>query len=257
MFTRLEPRPGPATSGGEPVSNMPASIEEIQGVVAGLSEVVKGLVGAIQAVHTAQTTGSQDTPPENPAVPSTGVASLRLPTLQLPTFRQDTKVQDDIADFLDRFHEQTAKLPVTVRLSLLGQQCVGEWPRSVLSFCRSTEGFAEKSPEEQLECFVSGLRKEFQEPADSKCCRLASELSAMKQDPSESVDEFAFKYKNILHQLDKLGESLNKSCPTYVTLQFISKLQPHIARPLVLQAQCSSARKSHRSRPTNRTFIPY
>ena len=60
-----------------------------------------------------------------------------------------------------------------------------------------------------------------QEPANSKCYRLASELSTMKQDPSESVDEFAFKYKNILHKLDKLGESLNKSCPTYVTSQFI------------------------------------
>ena len=164
VLTCLEPRPGPTTSGGEPVSNMPATIEEIQGVVAGLSEVVKGLLGAIQAVHTAQTTGSQATPPENPAVLSTGVASLRLPTLQLPTFRQDTKVQDDIADFLDRFHEQTAQLPVTVRLSLLEQQCIGEWPRSVLSFCRSTEGFAEKTPEEQLECFVTSLRKEFQDP---------------------------------------------------------------------------------------------
>ena len=233
MFTCLEPHPGLSTSGGELVLNMPATIEEIQGVVADLSEVVKGLVGAIQAVHTAQTTGSQATPPGNPAVPSTGVASLRLPTLQLPTFRQDTKVQDDIADFLDRFHEQTTQFPVSVRLLLLEQQCIGEWPCSVLSFCRGTEGFAEKTPEEQLECFITNLRKEFQEPADSKCRRLASELSALKQDPSESVDEFAFKYKNILH---KLGESLNKSCPTYVTLQFISKLQPHIARPLVLQA---------------------
>jgi len=102
---------------------MPATIEEIQDVVAGLSEVVKGLVGTIQAVHTAQITRSQATPPDNPAVPSTGITSVRLPTLQLPTFRQDTKVQDDIADFLNRFHKQTAKLPVTVRLSLLEQQC--------------------------------------------------------------------------------------------------------------------------------------
>ena len=54
----------------------------------------------------------------------------------------------------------------------------------------------------------------------------------MKQDPSKSVEEFAFK----LHHLDKLGESLPKSCPTYVTSQFISKLQAHIARTLVLQA---------------------
>ena len=80
------------------------------------------------------------------------------------------------------------------------------------------------------------LCKEFQEPADSKCRCLASELSTVKQDPLDSVDEFAFKYKNILHQLDKLGESLNKSCPMYVTSQFISKLQPRITRPLVLQA---------------------
>ena len=54
MFTCLEPHPGPSTSGGELVLNMPATIEEIQGVVAGLSEVVKGLDGAIQAVHTAE-----------------------------------------------------------------------------------------------------------------------------------------------------------------------------------------------------------
>jgi len=57
VFTCLEPRPGPATSGGKPVSTMCATIDEIQGVVAGLSEIVKGFVGAIQAVHTAQTPG--------------------------------------------------------------------------------------------------------------------------------------------------------------------------------------------------------
>jgi len=33
-------------------------------------------------------------------------------------------------------------------------------------------------------------------------------LNDLNQDPSESVDKFAFKYKNIIHQLDKLGESL-------------------------------------------------
>ena len=102
--------------------------------------------------------------------------------------------------------------------------------------CHSTEGFTEKTPEEQLECFVTSLGKELQEPTDSKCCRLTSELSAMKKDPTESVNEFAFKYRNILYQLDKQGESLTKSCPTYITSQFISKLQPHIARSLVLQA---------------------
>ncbi len=116
---------------------MPATIKELQGVVAGLSEVVKGLVGAIQAVRTAQITGaaSQALQPEHQAVSS---PTLRLPTLQLPTFRQDTKVQDDIGDFLDCFQEKTSQFHVTVRLSLLEQQCIGEWPRSVLSFCRGT-----------------------------------------------------------------------------------------------------------------------
>ena len=47
LFTCLEPRPGPSTSGGEFVLNMSATIEEIQGVVTGLSEVVKGLFGFI------------------------------------------------------------------------------------------------------------------------------------------------------------------------------------------------------------------
>ena len=134
-----------------------------------------------------------------------------MPTLQLPTFRQDKTAQDDIAEFLERFQKQTSHLPAKIRLSLLEQQVVGEWPRSVLSFCRGSEGFSDKTAEEQLNSFISSLRDEFQEPPDAKCRRLAAELSAMKQDPSESVDEFAFQYKNTLHQLGKLGESLTKS----------------------------------------------
>ena len=137
---------------------------------------------------------------------------------------------------MERFQEQTSHLPAKIRLSLLEQQVVGEWPRSVLSFCRGSEGFSDKTAEEQLNSFISSLRDEFQEPPDAKCRRLAAELSAMNQDPSETVDEFAFKYKNTLHQLDKLAENLTKSCPTYVTSQYISKLQPHLTQHLVLQA---------------------
>lgn len=39
-----------------------------------------------------------------------------------------------------------------------------------------------------------------------------------------------------LHQLDKLGEKIIKASPTYVTLQFISKLQLYIALHIVLHA---------------------
>ena len=218
---------------------MPATVEELQGLIAGLSEVVKGLatnlntvatqVGAITAAsHGQQSSETDPVVTQNP--------NLRLPTLQLPTFRQDTTVQDDISYFLERFQEQTAHLTPPVRQALLEQQCIGEWPRSVLSFCRSTEGFTAQTPSQQFDMYVKALREEFEEPKDSKCRRLASELSAMVQDPSESIDQFAFKYKNVLHKLDKLGENLSKACPTYVTSQFISKLQPHIAQHIVLQA---------------------
>ena len=106
----------------------------------------------------------------------------------------------------------------------------------MLSFCHGAQGFSDKTTEEQLNSFIASLQDEFQEPPDSNCRRLAAELSAMKEDPSETVDEFAFKYKSTIHQLDKLGESLTKSCPTYVTSQFISKLQPHLTQHLILQA---------------------
>ena len=88
---------------------MPATVEELQGLIAGLSEVVKGLttnlntvatqVGAItisaatNAQHPSQV--QPERAPQNP--------QLRLPILQLPTFRQDTAAQDDISYFLERF----------------------------------------------------------------------------------------------------------------------------------------------------------
>ena len=224
---------------GFKLNTMPATVEELQGLIAGLSEVVKGLATNLNTVATQVgtiTTAShgQQSSEADPVV--TQNPNLRLPTLQLPTFRQDTTVQDDISYFLERFQEQTAHLTPPVQQALLEQQCIGEWPRSVLSFCRSTEGFTAQTPSQQFDMYVKALREEFEEPKDSKCRRLASELSAMVQDPSEKIDQFAFKYKNVLHKLDKLGENLSKSCPTYVTSQFISKLQPHIAQHIVLQA---------------------
>ena len=144
----------------------------------------------------------------NEGDPTTTAASnpnLRLPTLQLPTFRQDKAIQDYILYFLERFQEETAQLAVPGRQALLEQQCVGEWPHSVLFICRSTEDFSTKTPSEQFELCIQALREEFEEPKDAKCRRLASELSAMVQDLSESINQFA------------------------------KKLQPHIAQHIVLQ----------------------
>ena len=163
---------------------MPATIEELQGVVAGLSEVVKGLVNTVQqqsALLQAHTTAS--TSQVNSADITSGSNNQHLSTLKLSTFGQDKTAQDDIAEFLERFQEQTSHLPAKIRLSLLELQVVGEWPRLVLSFFSGSEGFSDKTAEEQLNSFISSLRDKFQEPPDAKCRRLAAELSAMKQDP--------------------------------------------------------------------------
>ena len=150
--------------------------------------------------------------------------------MQLPSFRRDTVIRDDISEFIERFTQQTAHLPVATRLSLLEQQCVGEWPRSVSSIAKTTEGYAEKSPEDQLNQCIESLRAEFGESKEDKCHRLAGELSAIKQEHGESVEQFAFRYKKLLHQLEKLGKKIGKDCPTFVILQFISKVNHQIAQ---------------------------
>ena len=84
---------------------MPATIEELQGVAAGLSEVVIGLDNTVQqqcALLQAYTTAS--TSQANSADTTSGsnnqhLSTLQLPTLQLPTFRQHKTVQDDTAEF--------------------------------------------------------------------------------------------------------------------------------------------------------------
>ena len=83
----------------------PATIEELQGTAAGLSEVVIGLVNTVQqqcALLEAHTTAS--TSHANSADTTSGshnqhLSTLQLPTLQLPTFRQHKTAQDDTAEF--------------------------------------------------------------------------------------------------------------------------------------------------------------
>ena len=81
-------------------------------------------------------------------------------------------------------------------MSLLEQQCVGDWPRSVLSIAKTTEGYKGKAAEEKLKICIERLRAEFGESKEDKCRRLAAELSAIQQERGESVEQFAFKYKN-------------------------------------------------------------
>ena len=59
----------------------------------------------------------------------------------------------------------------------------------------------------------------------------------MKQEPTETIEQFAFRFKNVLHQLDKLGESLTKHCPTYSIAQFISRVHPQISQHFIVKAE--------------------
>ena len=154
-----------------------------------------------------------------------------MPLMQLPSFRRDTVVQDDISEFLERFTRQTSHLPTKTSLSLLEQQCVGDWPRSVLPIAKTTEGYQGQAPEEKLEICIERLRAEFGESKEDKRRRLAAELSAIQQERGESVEQFAFKYKKLLHQLEKLGEKIAKDCPT-----FVISVSPNIAQQLVVKA---------------------
>ncbi|XP_068756924.1 uncharacterized protein [Montipora capricornis] len=210
-----------------------ATIEELQGIVAGLVSVVKDLTTNVSQVNNTVGNMAQSVPAPSQQGNS---HSLRMPSIQLPSFRRDTVVQDDILEFLERFTQQTSHLPAETRLSLLEQQCVGDWPRSVLSIAKTTGGYAEKAAEEKLNTCIERLHAEFGESKEDKCRRLATELSALKQERGESVEQFAFKYKKLLHQLEKLGEKIAKDCPTFVISQFISKVNPLIAQHLVVKA---------------------
>ena len=108
---------------------MGTTIAELQGVVADLVSVVKDLT--TNANHVTQTVGQMaQVVPEAPNPDNT--QSLCMPSMQLPPFCRDTVVQDNIPEFLERFTQQSLHLPAKTSLSLLEQQCVGDWPRSVL-----------------------------------------------------------------------------------------------------------------------------
>ena len=98
----------------------------------------------------------------------------------------------------------------------------------MLLIAKTTEGYEGKAAEEKLKICIKRLRAEFGESKEDKCRLLAAKLSAIQQERGESVEQFAFKYKKLLHQLEKLGEKIAKDCPTFV----ISKSVPILKRSI-------------------------
>ena len=141
------------------------------------------------------------TPAAGPAT-STSNTSLRMPALQLPQFRYDHSSHDDINEFLETCDVQTAHLPAATKLALLQQSCIGEWPNSVLSMEKSK--FTEETTAQQkLDSLKQALKTSFTEPPEVQRRRMASEFITMKQRATESIDCFAYRFKNNLHRLPK------------------------------------------------------
>ena len=159
------------------------TIEELQGIVAGLVSVVKELTTNVSQVNHTVGNMAQSAPA------ASNSHSLRMPSIQLPSFCRDSVVQDDILEFLERFIQQTSHLPAETRLSLLEQQCVADWPRSVTSIAKTTEGYPGEATEEKLNTCIERLRAEFGESKEDKCRRLATELRAIEQEHGESVGQ--------------------------------------------------------------------
>ena len=159
-----------------------------------------------------------------------------MPTPQLPQFRYDQDTQDDVNEFLESFDVQTTHLQATTNLTLLQQGCIGGWPNSVLSI-EKTKFTDETTPFQKLESFKQALKLAFAEPPEVQRRRLASEFSTMKQRVTESIDSFAFRFKNNLHRLAKLGEPVDRNSPKFIMFQFISKTKEDFQKHLVLEAE--------------------
>ena len=104
------------------------------------------------------------------------------------------------------------------------------------SITKTIEGYEGKATKEKLNICIKGLHTEFGKSKEDKCRQLAAELSAIQLEHGESVEQFTFKYKKLLHQMEKLGKKIAKDCPTFVISQFISKVSPNIAQQLVVKA---------------------
>ena len=93
-----------------------SSVEDLQGIVPGLTAIVNQQADAQKATNAqiAQLTEALiahgGTPAAGPAT-STSNTSLRMPALQLSQFRYDHSSHDDVNEFLETFDVQTAHLP--------------------------------------------------------------------------------------------------------------------------------------------------
>jgi len=135
---------------------MPATIEELQGIVAGLDGVVKDLTTNV--TQATQTVGNMAEAVPAP-VHHDNTQGLRTPSMHLPSFRRDSVVQDDISEFLERFNQQTSQLPAGTRFSILEQQFVNGLRRELREILIRQDDLL-KTPVETVVKRIATLKEE-------------------------------------------------------------------------------------------------
>ena len=77
----------------------------------------------------------------------------------------------------------------------------------------------ETSAQQKLDSLKQALKTSFTQPPEVQCCLLVSEFSTMKKWATESIDCFAYHFKNNLHRLSKLGEAVESNSPQFIMSQ--------------------------------------
>ena len=95
----------------------------------------------------------------------------------------------------------------------------------------------ETTAQQKLDSLKQALKTSFVEPPEVQRRRLASECSTLEQRATESIDCFAYRFKNNLQRLSKLGEALESNSPQFIMSQFMSKMKTDIQKHLVLKAE--------------------
>ena len=119
---------------------------------------------------------------------------------------------------------QTVHLPTATKLALLQQ-----------SRMEKSEFIKETTAQQKLESLKQALKTSFAEPPEVQRLCLTSEFSTMKKRATESIVCFAYRLKNNLHRLSKLGEAVESNSPPFIMSQFISKTKADIPKHLVLK----------------------
>jgi len=95
----------------------------------------------------------------------------------------------------------------------------------------------ETTAHQKLDSLKHALKASFAEPSDVQRRRLATKFSTMKQRATESIDQFAFRFKKNLHRLAKLREPVESTSPQFIMSQCVSKMKTDIQKRLVLKAE--------------------